>query len=255
MIQIADPTWELQSNCALGKIGDEARAEHHGYCAATERNAMTKRLAGTRSAVLAAVSAVLALSLSTPAHAAGDAITAAPDGRVSVEVVAANGSGCAPGTATVIANSDNTGFRIRYYDFVAEAGGNADATDRRKNCQIGVVVTVPAGWTFAIAEADYRGRASIHAGASALQRTNYYWQGSSDSSSTEQRFTGPFYGLWNTKDVAPALIYAPCAEQRVLNINTELRVDGDTSAYRSRVSMRTSEGDVDTLFNFSWKRC
>jgi hypothetical protein len=215
---------------------------------------MTKSLAGVRHAVLAALGAVLALSLSTPAHAAGDAITAAPDGRVSVEVVAVNGSGCAPGTATVIANSDNTGFRIRYRDFVAEAGGNADPTDRRKNCQIGVVVTVPAGWTFAIAEADYRGRAGLHSGASAVQRTNYYWQGASDNNFTEQRFDGPFHGYWNTKDVAHGLSYAPCSEQRVLNINTELRVDG-TSAHRSRMSMRSSEGDVDTLFNFSWKSC
>jgi hypothetical protein len=216
---------------------------------------MTKSLAGVRHAVLAAVGAVLALSLPTPVHAAGDAITAAPDGRVSVEVVAVNGSGCAPGTATVIANSDNTGFRIRYRDFVAEAGGNADPTDRRKNCQIGVVVTVPAGWTFAIAEADYRGRASLHSGASAVQRTNYYWQGSSDNNVAEERFAGPFHGYWNTKDVAPGLIYAPCAEQRVLNINTELRVDVGASAPRSRMSMRSSEGDVDTLFNFSWKSC
>ncbi len=216
---------------------------------------MTKRPAGVRHAVLAAVSAVFALSLSTPAHAAGNAIATTPDGKVTVEVVAANGSGCAPGTATVIANSDNTGFRIRYSDFVAEAGGNADPTDRRKNCQIGVVVAVPAGWTFAIAEADYRGRARLYAGATALQRTNYYWQGSSDSSSTEETFTGPLNGYWSTSDVAHELIYTPCAEQRVLNINTELRVDGGTSAYRSRVSMSASEGDVDTLFNFSWTRC
>ena len=216
---------------------------------------MIKSLAGVRPAVLAAASTVLALSLSTPAHAAADAIAAAPDGKVTVEVIAANGSGCAPGTASVIANSDNTGFRIRYNDFVAESGGNADATDRRKNCQIGVVVSVPAGWTFAVAEADYRGRARLYAGATALQRTNYYWQGSSANSSTSETFAGPLNGYWETRDVAPVLVYTPCATQSVLNINTELRVDGGGSASKSSVSMKTSEGDVDTLFNFSWTRC
>jgi hypothetical protein len=217
---------------------------------------MTKSLARARHAVLAAVGAVLALSLSTPAHAAGDATTAAaPDGKITVEVVAANGSGCAPGTAAVIANSDNTGFRIRYSDFVAEAGGGAAAADRRKNCQIGVVVSVPAGWTFAIAEADYRGRARLATSAKALLRSSYYWQGSSTTSSTEETFTGPLDGYWTAKDVAAGLVYTPCAEQRVLNINTELRVSGGTPAHRSSVSMRSSEGDVDTLFNFSWIRC
>jgi len=210
----------------------------------------------TRPAVLAVLSTVLALSLSTPARAAGDAAVAAvPEGTITIEVIAANGSGCAPGTATVIGNSDKTGFRIRYYDFVAEAGGGADLTDRRKNCQIGVLVNVPAGWTFAVAEADYRGRARLYSGATALQRTNYYWQGSSDTSTTNETFTGPLNSYWETSDVAPVLIYRPCADQRVLNINTELRVDSGTSTARSSMSMKTTEGDVDTLFNFSWIRC
>jgi hypothetical protein len=217
---------------------------------------MTKSLAGARHAALAVLSTVLALALSTPAHAAADeALAAVPDGNVTVEVIAANGSGCAPGSAAVAANSDKTGFRIKYYDFVAEAGGTADPTARRKNCQVGVLVTVPAGWTFAVAEADYRGRARLASGATALQRTNYYWQGSSENSSTEETFSGPLYGYWRTNDAAPVLVYTPCSQQRVLNVNTELRVDAGTSTSRSSMSMRSSEGDVDTLFNFSWRQC
>jgi hypothetical protein len=217
---------------------------------------MIKSLAGVRHPVLAVLSTVLALSLSTPAHAAAEETAAAvPGGNVTLEVIAANGSGCAPGTATVIGNSDKSGFRIRYHDFVAEAGGGADATDRRKNCQVGVLVTVPAGWTFAIAEAAYRGRARLQSGATALQRTNYYWQGSSRNSSTEETFTGPYNGFWATQDVAPALVYTPCSEQKVLNINTELRIDAGSSSGKSSMSMRSSEGDVDTLFNFAWTQC
>jgi hypothetical protein len=220
---------------------------------------MTESPIGARNTLLAVLSTVLALSLSTPAHAAGadSHATAAtvPDGAITAEVVAANGSGCAPGTATVVANSDRTGFRIRYHDFVAEAGGSAAPTDRRKNCQIGVVVSVPAGWTFAIAEAEYRGRARLAGGATGLQRTNYYWQGSSVNSRTEESFAGPLNGYWDTEDVAPVLVYVPCAEQRVLNINTELRVDAGASSVKSSMSMTASEGDVDTLFNFSWVRC
>lgn len=209
-----------------------------------------------RKRLIGALGTVLALSLSTPAHAAGPASLAdVPDANITVEVVAANGSGCAPGTATVTANADKTGFRIRYRDFVAQVGGGADATDRRKNCQVGVVVTAPAGWTFAIAEANYRGRARLSAGATGLQRTSYYWQGSAATSRTEDTLTGPYYGYFDTEDVAPVLIYVPCEEQRVLNINTELRVDAGTSAATSSMSMTSSDGDVDTLFNVRWARC
>jgi hypothetical protein len=222
---------------------------------------MTRSLAGVRRAAFAAASTVLALSLSAPAHAAFAADTdaaapaAVPTAKVTLEVIAANGSGCTPGTASVSANSDNTGFRIKYGDFVAEAGGGAALADSRKNCQVGVLVTVPSGWTFAIAEANYRGRAKLASGATGLQRTNYYWQGSSENSSTDETFTGPLSTVWTTKDVAPVLVYTPCGGAQVLNINTELRVDAGTSTSKSSMSMRSSDGDVDTLFNFSWAQC
>jgi hypothetical protein len=217
---------------------------------------MTQNTSSGTPAILAAIGTVVALSLPTAAQATDAASAAAvPDGNITAVVVAANGSGCPPGTATVVPHGDRSGFRVRYRDFVATAGGDADPTDRRKNCQLGVLMSVPAGWTFAIAEADYRGRARLQAGATGLQRTNYYWQGSSANHRTEETFTGPLNGFWATDDVAPALVYAPCDEQRILNINTELRVDDGTSSARSSLSMTSSEGDVDTLFNISWARC
>ncbi|WP_181444964.1 DUF4360 domain-containing protein [Micromonospora endophytica] len=217
---------------------------------------MRERVAVARKGIVVVLGAVLAFALPAPVQASpADALSAVPEGNVTVDVVAANGSGCAPGTARVVANSDKTGFRIRYGDFVAEAGGGADATARRKNCQLGVVVTVPAGWTFAVAAVDYRGRARVAAGATGLQRTNYYWQGSSADSRTEVTFAGPYNGFWSTQDVAHALVYLPCEQQRVLNINTELRVDAGSSGTRSSMSMTATEGDVDTLFNLNWTRC
>ncbi|WP_238490367.1 DUF4360 domain-containing protein [Actinoplanes flavus] len=199
--------------------------------------------------VMAAVLATaLALPLGTPAHAAAAA-------AITVEVIATSGSGCAPGTATVVSNGDDTGFRVRYRDFVAEAGDGAALVDRRKNCQLGVLVTIPDGWTIAIASANYRGRASLRSGATALQRTSYYWQGSSATHRKDATFAGPLNGLWTTWDVAPVLTYAECGSQSVLNVNTELRIDPGTSTGLSTMSMNTTEGDVDTLFNFSLSHC
>ncbi|GAA2902595.1 hypothetical protein Acy02nite_30520 [Actinoplanes cyaneus] len=204
--------------------------------------------------VMAAVlTTALALPLGTPADAATGTASAAP--AITVEVIASSGSGCAPGTASVVSNGDNTGFRVKYRDFLAEAGGSAGVVDRRKNCQLGVLVTIPDGWTIAIASANYRGKAGLLSGANALQRTSYYWQGSSATERKDATFAGPLYGLWTTWDVAPVLTYAACGSQSVLNINTELRVDPGTSTGTSRMSMSTTEGDVDTLFNFSLGSC
>ena len=213
---------------------------------------MSRNLVGTGRGIATALGATLALCLVTPAQAAP---AGTPDGVISVEVLAANGSGCAPGTARVDAQPDASGFRIRYFDFVASAGSGVDPTASRRNCQLGVLVTVPAGWTFAIATADYRGIARVPTGAAGLHRTTYYWQGSSDASRTEATFGGPYHGLWSTRDAAPALSYLPCGQQRVLNVNTELRVDAGTSADRTSMSMTSTDADIDTLFHLSWQRC
>ncbi|MEU4160164.1 DUF4360 domain-containing protein [Actinoplanes sp. NPDC026670] len=200
------------------------------------------------------MAAVLTTALAIPLAAApAQAAAAAP--AITVEVIASNGSGCAPGTASVVSNGDNTGFRVRYRDFVAEAGGGAAVIDRRKNCQLGVLVTIPDGWTIAIASANYRGKAFLRSGASALQRTSYYWQGTTTTERKDVTFTGPLNGLWTTWDVAPVLTYAECGSQSVLNVNTELRVDAGASTGTSSMSMNVTEGDVDTLFNFSLASC
>ncbi|MDR6321192.1 DUF4360 domain-containing protein [Actinoplanes couchii] len=197
------------------------------------------------------LAAVLGAALALPLGAAP--AQAAP--AITVEVIAANGSGCAPGTASVVPNADGTGFRVRYRDFTASAGGSADIVDRRKNCQLGVLVSIPDGWTIAIASANYRGRAALKSGATALQRTSYYWQGASATERKDVTFTGPYNGLWTTWDVAPVMTYAECGSQSVLNVNTELRVDAGTSTSTSTMSMSNTEADVETLFNYSVSSC
>lgn len=219
---------------------------------------MTVGPIGVGRAVTAALAVALALSLPGSANAgvSGSAAEAAvPEEAIHVDVVAANGSGCPPGTIRVSENADRSGFRIRYTSFVAEAGGTADVTDRRKNCQAALLVTVPAGWTFAIASAEYRGRARLDSSATALHRTNYYWQGSSENNQADHTFSGPLNSTWRSDDRAYVLTYGPCGDQRILNVNTELRVDEGNSSRRNVMTMSGSEGDVDTLFNFSWRRC
>jgi len=122
-----------------------------------------------------------------------------------------------------------------------------------------VQVHVPQGFTYAIARADYRGRARLAAGATGLQRTNYYFQGTSDNNYADHPFTGPLSGGWRTTDItdASAVVYQPCGVTLGLNINTELRVDDGTSPASAVniLTMSASDGSVDTIAQFQWKRC
>jgi hypothetical protein len=217
---------------------------------------MTFRQTGARWATLASVIVLSALSLSTPASA-DDTTSAPPSGQITLDVQTVNGSGCPAGTASVAMLPDNTGFRINYSSYLAEDGGSTDPTAFRKNCQVNLLVHIPQGFTFAVSRADYWGRAHLEAGATALERANYYFQGSSDNTYVDHPFAGPYDGTWRATDITATadLIYAACGVTRSLNINTELRVDSGSSTARSYISMRASDGQAYTIVNFAWKQC
>jgi uncharacterized protein DUF4360 len=218
---------------------------------------MTFRLTGAKWVTLATVITLSALSDPGSALGASAEPSVAPGGQITLELQTVNGSGCPAGTASATMLPDNTGFRINYTSFIVQDGGAAPATDIRKNCQVNLLVHIPQGFTFAIAGADYWGRARLEPGATALERSNYYFQGSSDNNYADHSFSGPLNGGWRTSDVTATadLVYAPCGVVRGLNINTELRVDAGTSARTSYISMRASDGDVFTIVNFQWKQC
>ena len=183
-----------------------------------------------------------------------------PAERITIDVLTVNGSGCPAGTAAVAPSADNTAFTVTYSDYLAQIGVGAKPTDFRKNCQLAIRVNVPQGFTFAIAQADYRGFASLAAGATGLERANYYFQATSPTAYVNHTFSGPFSDDWQTTDSTPvaSLVYAPCGEQRNLNINTELRVaagTSDTSATTSFMTMDSVDGSVRTIYHLAWKEC
>src|SRR2546427_79784 len=100
-----------------------------------------------------------------------------PPDKIIIDVVTVNGTGCKPGTAAVAVSEDNTAFTVTYSEFIAQVGVGAGPLDWRKNCQLSLKVHVPQGFTYAIAQADYRGFAHLERGATALERANYYFQG------------------------------------------------------------------------------
>ncbi|GAA0472897.1 DUF4360 domain-containing protein [Streptomyces sp. NPDC046215] len=192
--------------------------------------------------------------------AAADEAGGPPPGRVEIDVVAVNGSGCPAGTAAVAVAHDNTAFTVSYSRYLAQVGLGAKPTDFRKNCQLGLNVHVPQGYTYAIARADYRGFAHLERGATGLQRAGYYFQGMSHTATASHRFAGPVSDNWQTSDVTDveALVFAPCGAQRILNINSELRVGAgtsDPSTTNSFMAMDSTDGSVNTLYQFAWKEC
>ena len=132
--------------------------------------------------------------------------------------------------------------------------------DFRKNCQLNMIVHVPQGFTYAIAQADYRGYANLAAGANFTERANYYFQGMSQTTPKTHTFRGAMDDNWQATDRVEVdqLVYKPCGEDRNFNVNTELRVNAGTSNPATTTSMATMDStdvDVKTEYHFSWKTC
>src|SRR5437763_6736029 len=205
--------------------------------------------------------AVAGLALAMVTAPATPSDSSPPSGKITLDIKTINGSGCPAGTADASAEvaSDNTSFTVKYDNFTAKAGKGASAIDFRKNCQINVLVHIPQGFTYAIARVDYRGFAHLPTGSTALEQANYYFTGTSLTARIRHDFTGPFDGEWHTADVADVatLVFAPCGEERNLNINAELRVSmGSASADSTAfIQMDSEHASVRTIYQFAWKTC
>jgi hypothetical protein len=210
-----------------------------------------------RCTVAVAVAAAAVLPVSGPA-AAG--VVAPPDGTITLKVYAINGSGCNADTATVEGSPDNTSFHVTYTNFVAWVGPGAKPTDFRKNCQLNVLIRVPAGFTYAIAKTEYNGYARLANGASGMLRATYYSAGTAQRATFTRSFKGPYRDGWQATEIVEPewLIYVPCGEARTVNLNTELRVSAGTSDPRvdaSSMAMHTADGSVRTEYHYAWRRC
>ncbi|MEU5682472.1 DUF4360 domain-containing protein [Streptomyces venezuelae] len=203
--------------------------------------------------------AVAALFGSTlPAHNPTTILDPPPD-KIVIEVATVNGSGCPLGTAAVAVSQDNTAFTVTYSDYLAKAGGGADPTAFRRNCQLSLIVHVPSGFTYAIASADYRGYAALQPGAKGTEKASYYFQGSPQTAAISHEFKGAYNDNWQATDTTDwaQLVWAPCGVKRNFNVNTELRVDLGTSdpAKSSFMTMDSTDGDISTIYHMAWKEC
>lgn len=202
------------------------------------------------------IMAAATLTLSTLVPADGPTVRTAPD-YVRVEVVTVNGSGCPAGTAAVATAEDRTTFTVTYSQFLAQAGGSSEPTDFRKNCQLALQLSYPQGFTVGITQADYRGFAHLLAGASGMEQGNYYFAGTSPTARKPHHFHGPLSDNWQVTDTTQwdAIVYPPCGERRIFNVNTELRVQAGSSRGTSFMVMDSTDSNVSTRYHFSWKRC
>jgi uncharacterized protein DUF4360 len=200
----------------------------------------------TVGGLFAALSVAL-LGVVAPASAAQ---AAAP----SVAVVGANGTGCpiaSAGPASAGPLSSGSTFDISFDGYYLYTDNDSTTADFRRNCQFSLQVTRPAGWTYAVEGAEYSGFALLDAGVKGAQYASYYFQGQSTTVSRSHVFEGT--RTWTSTDEidSASLVWAPCDAERLLNINTELRITGrpTTSEFNGVFLDPTFSVDL------AWRKC
>ena len=177
------------------------------------------------------------------------------DPHFTVKLVTVLGSGCPYGTAAVSAPTD-TAFTVTYSNYTASAGGGANPGDFRKNCQLNVLVGVPAGLTFGIASEQYRGFANLDTGARGSLQTSYYFAGIAGTYPEYHPLIGPMSTTYEFDDAQPVVTWAPCHFAGTMNVNTSLQVSRGTSpSFFNELTMDSSDVGFATIFNLSFKQC
>ena len=182
-----------------------------------------------------------------------------PTDRIVVDVITVNGTGCPANTAAVAVSPDNTNFTVSYAAYTAQVGVGTSSRDFRKNCNLNLLVHVPSGFTYRIPAANYRGFASLAAGATGVARGRWFFQGQTPGPFRERRLSGPLSDDWEfTDNVIETTAPLPCGQVRNLNINTELQVDAGTSdptTTSSLITMDSTDGAITTTYFFDWRQC
>jgi hypothetical protein len=208
---------------------------------------------GRKLIIGAAVLALSGFALVSPAAAT----EVPPPSGVTIDVAAATGSGCPPGTAIITIAPDHSSFSVHYTQYVARIGLGAGPTEFRKNCQLNLAIHIPENYTYAIGRSEFNGTASLAAGATGVQRSSYYFSGTGPTPQFQHTFAGPLDDKWQTVDEIDlaAMVFHPCGIQRNLNINTDLRVRAGTSDPTTTASSMAMNSSASTIYYFHWKHC
>jgi hypothetical protein len=180
-----------------------------------------------------------------------------PSGRVTIDKLSVNGTGCRTDTTVVAMSPDNEAFTVSYSTYLAQAGTASKNKDERKSCSITVRLNVPANLTYAISAVDYRGFAHLEPGGSASLSGRYHFQGSGTPQYTLHTFASGLDDDWQVTDaVGAGAVFGPCGRDRKVEIDTELRAQADRAdAPTSLIAMDSTDSAVDTTYHVTYKNC
>jgi len=204
---------------------------------------------------------VLVAVASPAAHAApAQDVTDPPAELLGLEVAQASGNGCSAANTQIAVHPDNSAFDLWIDGFEARKGSGTAPIDFRKACTLSATATIPAGYSYGIAEISHSGRTSLPTGLTAQHRSSFYWCG---CSGPPFDFTANFRGLssdsWARTDTPEWIRFSPCSTRtEQVNIRQEVRIGSGTPVpvdAVSRLSLGSGPEQPIATYRVVWRTC
>jgi hypothetical protein len=189
---------------------------------------------------------------------------------VQIQYVRTQGSGCQNGTARAMLTPDGRAFSVFMDNYIAETTNSLSLDYKTCNMEIGIAI--PAGYSFSLLTADYRGFVNAEAGTQVSHQVLYTFDGSRPPNerpgfgnsagrySFEQKiFQGPInqdYFIRNVIDPRASL-WSPCSTggQQPLMIQTFLIARAMSRGGQSQISLDSVDGALEQQFSWTWRQC
>ncbi|GBG76216.1 hypothetical protein CBR_g21964 [Chara braunii] len=185
---------------------------------------------------------------------------------VKIQSIRYGGSGCPPGSVSGGISSRGRMFTLLMSRFVASAGPGAALADARKNCQLDIRLSFPAGWSYTVTAISYRGYGRLDPGVIGVQKTSLFFQGRFGQDRTAMtQFRGPMDNNYAIRDRALIggghVAWSGCGgvtARRNLEVNSEVRVNTALATSGGKSGLMAVDdvtGSFATILHLTWQRC
>lgn len=166
------------------------------------------------------------------------------------------GSGCPAGSLTAALSEDRTDIFLQFNSFSAVSDFDTVFSESRKNCQILLDLEIPDGISIAVTDLKLQGFVSLEEGASAVVKSQIYFQGAHNNAQFSHRFLGSVEGSYEIEEVIASSerVFSSCHKKRALNINTQLRTSSPDGQL-AFLSMSEMKGRVITTLHLDYRSC
>jgi hypothetical protein len=188
--------------------------------------------------------------------AAPSRFTGPDPSKVYLDSISYGGTGCPQGSVGKSVAEDRQSFTLIFDSFVASSGPSVPITEGRKNCQLNINLRFPQGFSYTVAQFDYRGYVQLPAGVSAEQKSTYYFQGQTTQASGLSRWDGPKVLDYRVSDrlEAAAMVWCPCGFVLPININSQVRLL-NANGQAAQITTDSIDGKVTHKYGLQWASC